>query len=455
MADDAKKFKDEYVRANGLKFHYLDWGHAEKPPMVLLHGVGQTCHTWDLFAAAMAEDFHVMAFDQRGHGDTDWAADKDYSRTTMVADTNAFTDADADFGELIGIDNDCISAAASTHESNSVTGIHTTAKMAGDTDVNGITGIYNLTDVDDGTVDGFVKGGSIGIDIESAAVVSDSIMGLAIDLDTEKAPGDTARAIQVYMRGSGLHATDDIFLNMYDSVNSDTVARITALAGVATFDSGDFSGAPDYAEYFEAALAEHTGSGIPIGTTVAISGSKVLPASQSGQEPIGVVRPKWSSSVICGSAPTRWNEKYLKDAYDGVIMESYTMKNWTEEISFAEFSRRGKDDTGGVLGGHVKDTKEEVSGSTIYYREHKYHSDRIPSGSTVPESAVTITPASTRKKLNPEYNASLEYTPRQNRNEWTLVGLLGQIPITDGQPTGSNWINMGQVSESVTRWFVK
>lgn len=93
MADDTKKFKDEYVRANGLKFHYLDWGHAEKPPMVLLHGVGQTCHTWDLFAAAMAEHFHVMAFDQRGHGDTDWAADKDYSRTTMVADTNAFTDA--------------------------------------------------------------------------------------------------------------------------------------------------------------------------------------------------------------------------------------------------------------------------------------------------------------------------------------------------------------------------
>ncbi len=84
---------DRFVQANGLKFHYLDWGSPEQPPLVLLHGVGQTCHTWDLFAAAMAPHFHVMAFDQRGHGDTDWAPDKDYSRKTMVSDVAAFTHA--------------------------------------------------------------------------------------------------------------------------------------------------------------------------------------------------------------------------------------------------------------------------------------------------------------------------------------------------------------------------
>jgi len=87
------QFADRFVQANGLKFHYLDWGNPEKPPLILLHGVGQTCHTWDLFAAAMAPHFHIMAFDQRGHGDTDWAADKDYSRKTMVKDVDAFTDA--------------------------------------------------------------------------------------------------------------------------------------------------------------------------------------------------------------------------------------------------------------------------------------------------------------------------------------------------------------------------
>ncbi len=85
------QFTDRFVQANGLKFHFLDWGNPEKPPMVLLHGVGQTCHTWDLFAAAMSPHFHVMAFDQRGHGDTDWAPDRDYSRKTMVKDAGAFT----------------------------------------------------------------------------------------------------------------------------------------------------------------------------------------------------------------------------------------------------------------------------------------------------------------------------------------------------------------------------
>ncbi len=84
---------DCYVEANGLKFHYLNWGNPENPPLVLLHGVGQTCHTWDLFAAAMSPHFHVMAFDQRGHGDTDWAPDKDYSRKTMVKDAEGFTTA--------------------------------------------------------------------------------------------------------------------------------------------------------------------------------------------------------------------------------------------------------------------------------------------------------------------------------------------------------------------------
>lgn len=94
----------KFVTANGLRFHYLDWGSASSPPLVLLHGVGQTCHTWDLFAAAMAPHFHVMAFDQRGHGDSDWAADRDYSRAAMVTDVAAFTQAaGADTFYLIGM----------------------------------------------------------------------------------------------------------------------------------------------------------------------------------------------------------------------------------------------------------------------------------------------------------------------------------------------------------------
>ncbi len=84
-------FTDRYAQANGLNLHYLEWGTEGKPSMILLHGVGQTAHTWDLFAAAMSPHFHICALDQRGHGDSSWAEDKDYSRKAMVNDLLEFT----------------------------------------------------------------------------------------------------------------------------------------------------------------------------------------------------------------------------------------------------------------------------------------------------------------------------------------------------------------------------
>ena len=38
-----------------------------------------TAHTWDLCCLALRDEFHCIALDQRGHGDTDWAPDADYS----------------------------------------------------------------------------------------------------------------------------------------------------------------------------------------------------------------------------------------------------------------------------------------------------------------------------------------------------------------------------------------
>ena len=46
---------------------------------MFLHGGALTAHTWDLCCLALRDDFHCLALDQRGHGDTDWAPDGDYS----------------------------------------------------------------------------------------------------------------------------------------------------------------------------------------------------------------------------------------------------------------------------------------------------------------------------------------------------------------------------------------
>ncbi len=63
--------KSQFIAANGLRHHYLDWGNPEAPPLLMLHGAGLCAHTWEPIARGLAPEFHVMAFDQRGHGDTD------------------------------------------------------------------------------------------------------------------------------------------------------------------------------------------------------------------------------------------------------------------------------------------------------------------------------------------------------------------------------------------------
>ena len=75
--------RDREIRLDGLRFHFLEWGEANGPPLVLLHGFTSHARTWDHFAEAMADRFRVLALDQRGHGDSDRARDGDYRVAAM------------------------------------------------------------------------------------------------------------------------------------------------------------------------------------------------------------------------------------------------------------------------------------------------------------------------------------------------------------------------------------
>ena len=84
---------DHTVHLNGIDFHYLDWGNAHLPPLVLLHGGSLTAHTWDMAALWLRQHYHVIALDQRGHGDTGWTPDDQIDQDNsdlMAADTEAF-----------------------------------------------------------------------------------------------------------------------------------------------------------------------------------------------------------------------------------------------------------------------------------------------------------------------------------------------------------------------------
>jgi pimeloyl-ACP methyl ester carboxylesterase len=85
--------KDKTVTVNGLQLHYLDWGAEGGSVMVLLHGLRGHAHSWDDVSAALCAEHRVLALDQRGRGDSDWAGDGDYSTSAYVSDLLGFCDA--------------------------------------------------------------------------------------------------------------------------------------------------------------------------------------------------------------------------------------------------------------------------------------------------------------------------------------------------------------------------
>jgi pimeloyl-ACP methyl ester carboxylesterase len=74
----------------GLALAADAWGDPGAPPVVLLHGGGQTRHAWGGTAAALARHgWYALAVDLRGHGDSAWAADGDYRLDAFAADLRA------------------------------------------------------------------------------------------------------------------------------------------------------------------------------------------------------------------------------------------------------------------------------------------------------------------------------------------------------------------------------
>ena len=62
---------DRQFVVKGLKLHLLDWGGEGRVPLLLLHGFTGHAHAWDTLSIALQPHFHVLALDQRGHGDSD------------------------------------------------------------------------------------------------------------------------------------------------------------------------------------------------------------------------------------------------------------------------------------------------------------------------------------------------------------------------------------------------
>ena len=69
-----------------LRLHYVDWGNPTRPPLLMLHGGRDHCRNWDWAAAALRDEWHIIAPDLRGHGDSQWSTDGGYTMAGYIYD---------------------------------------------------------------------------------------------------------------------------------------------------------------------------------------------------------------------------------------------------------------------------------------------------------------------------------------------------------------------------------
>lgn len=69
-----------------LKLRYVDWGNEDAPPLLLVHGGRDHSRSWDWVAEELRHDWHIIAPDLRGHGDSQWSPDGNYAISGFVYD---------------------------------------------------------------------------------------------------------------------------------------------------------------------------------------------------------------------------------------------------------------------------------------------------------------------------------------------------------------------------------
>lgn len=91
------------LKLNGLRIHYFEWKGVGTRPLLLMHGLRDYAYYWQDCANRLLDEFHIYSFDQRGHGESEFAPGG-YGVWAFAADLAAFADAmDLQRFDLVGL----------------------------------------------------------------------------------------------------------------------------------------------------------------------------------------------------------------------------------------------------------------------------------------------------------------------------------------------------------------
>lgn len=148
--------------------------------------------------------------------------------------------------------------------------------------------------------------------------------------------------------------------------------------GLSAFNS---TGA-DYAEYFEW-LDGNPNNEDRIGYFVTLENSKIKIANSADDYIVGII--SGNQSIIGNACEDSWNDMYIRDEFDRLQYEDI-------EVEIEDYIQN-------------EETKEMETITKKVVEKHI--------------------------KLNPNYDSNVEYIPRSKRQEWGIVGMLGQIKVRD------------------------
>jgi hypothetical protein len=187
-------------------------------------------------------------------------------------------------------------------------------------------------------------------------------------------------------------------------------------------------GPADYAEYFEWS-DNNTSNEDRVGYFVSlIDGGEKIEISNNNI--LGIVSAK--PAIVGDSAFHNWKDKYLKDEWGRDIIDYYDMYSIFEENEIEP----------GIL--KKINIKIYISSDGVIYSElpNVVNLDgTIYNGDTSNKIFVSKWP---NKRVNPNYDPNQQYISRQNRPEWSPIGLLGKLRVRTAEPITGSTISVNQ-----------
>jgi len=226
---------------------------------------------------------------------------------------------------------------------------------------------------------------------------------------------------QLYIYTTDTTSSSEYFINMSTAGGGMDNQFLVRTDGTANCDGAWSGGGADYAEYFEWEDGNPDGEDRR-GMAVTLDGEKIKKAVD-GDTVIGIISANPAS--VGDAQGLKWQGKYLLDDFGGYLKEPFTQTIFTtEEQGYA------------------------------------YDTDRIPEDVTVPEDADIRTEKENGKPLmrniiNPDYDADMEYTGREFRQEWDAVGMVGKLRMRKGEVTDSRWIKLKDINDNIELWLVR